>query len=283
MHETGVSPVPGWRRLFRHSTRLGLRWLRGATRWRDARGGLARLLVPLDPWRYWELGRLADVPFAGRCLDVSSPKLLPSLLTREGAGAWVAGDLFHREVARWRRLDPSLTLAVCDGRALPFPEASFDHAVCVSVLEHIAGDGDVRAMDEIWRVLKPDGVLHLTTNVAREPREIWTRSRPWGAVHTERNGLAFFERHYGPDEVAARLLRRSWDVLTCEWVTESSRWVEDAFVRLRPFSYLLGRLLRFACPGNFRVSETPSLKDGRFGVVYLRLRKPAARPSGFTA
>jgi hypothetical protein len=149
MHETGISPVPGWRRLFRHSTRLGLRWLRGATRWRDARGGLARLLVPLDPWRYWELGRLADVPFAGRCLDVSSPKLLPSLLTREGAGAWVAGD------------------------------------------------GDVRAMDEIWRVLKPDGVLHLTTNVAREPREIWTRGRPWGAVHAERDGLAFFERHYG--------------------------------------------------------------------------------------
>ena len=74
-----------------------------------------------------------------------------------------------------------------------------------------------------------------------------------------------------------RLLRRPWDVVTREWVTESSRWVEDAFVRLLPFSYVLGRLLRFACPGNFRVSETAILpEDGRFGVVYLRLRKPAA-------
>jgi SAM-dependent methyltransferase len=159
----------------------------------------------------------------------------------------------------------------------PIRASSFDHAACVSVLEHIAGDGDARTMAEIWRVLKPGGILHVTTNVARVSREIWNRNRPWGAVQAERDGLVFFERHYAPDEVSSRLLGLPWDVLTRAWVTESLRWVEDAFVGLRPLSFVLGRLLRLACPGNFRVSDTPELPvDGRFGVVYLRLRKPEA-------
>src|SRR5262245_65884272 len=79
---------PGWLRLWRHSYRLGLRWLaRGARNgWKGRRVGLQRLLVPLDPWRYYELGRVAEQPFDGRCLDVSSPKLLMSLLQHEGRG-----------------------------------------------------------------------------------------------------------------------------------------------------------------------------------------------------
>jgi len=266
---------PGWRRLVGHSYSVGFRWLRGATGWRDMRGGLSRLFVPLDPWRFWELGRLAEVPFEGRCLDVSSPKLLASLLEREGAGRWVAVDLFHEEVLRWRRLDPGLALAVCDGRVLPCPDASFDHVLCVSVVEHVADDGDGRLMAEIWRALKPGGFLDLTTNVARAPREIWTPRRFWGRAQVERDGLVFFERHYAPGELSARLLRLQWEVVTQEWVVEAARWIEDAFIGLRPLSYLFGPLLRFVCRENFRVATSPDiLRDDRHGVLYLRLRKP---------
>ena len=59
--------------------------------------GVYRLLVPLEPWRYYELGRVASEPFAGDCLDVSSPKLLASLLQREGRGRWTAVDLLPDE------------------------------------------------------------------------------------------------------------------------------------------------------------------------------------------
>ena len=41
--------------------------------------------------------------------------------------------------------------------ALPYPDASFDAAICIEVLEHV-GD-DVAAIKEISRVLKPDGLL----------------------------------------------------------------------------------------------------------------------------
>ena len=76
---------PAWARLAGHSYRVGGAWLRRGLRgggFPYPRAGLYRLLVPVEPWRYYELGRVAAEPWVGRCLDVSSPKLLASALQR---------------------------------------------------------------------------------------------------------------------------------------------------------------------------------------------------------
>jgi len=44
-----------------------------------------------------------------------------------------------------------------DGLRLPFPDATFDRIICAEVLEHIHDYG--RMLDEIYRVLKPGGML----------------------------------------------------------------------------------------------------------------------------
>lgn len=46
---------------------------------------------------------------------------------------------------------------------LPFPDATFDGAIFAEVLEHIAVVSPVKVLREIARVLKPQGVLLLTT------------------------------------------------------------------------------------------------------------------------
>jgi SAM-dependent methyltransferase len=271
----------GWRRLVRRSYGLGLRWLvRGThTRWRGARVGLNRLLVPLDPWRFWELGRVAEESFSGTCLDVSSPKLLPSLLQSEGKGRWHAIDRFDLEIHRWKHIDPMLSLEVCDARRLPFADQSFDHALTISVLEHIPGDGDKRALRELFRVLRPGGILHLTTNVASKPRTLYCEEPVWGAASAEPDGRIFFERHYSPAEIT-RLLQDPWERLAEEWAIERKGWIHDLFTGFRPLSYLAGGLLRFLCPGNFVVAATPAiLPPRRHGVLYLKLRKPTTVPS----
>jgi SAM-dependent methyltransferase len=257
-----------------------MRWLvRGThTGWKGARVGLNRLLVPLDPWRFWEMGRVAEESFSGTCLDVSSPKLLPSLLQSEGKGRWQAIDRFDLEVHRWRHVDPGLSLNVCDARQLPFADQSFDHALTISVLEHIPGDGDKRALRELFRVLRPGGILHLTTNVAREPQILYCAAPAWGATGPEVDGLVFFERHYSPAEIP-RLLQDPWERLVEEWAVERRGWIHDFFTRFRPLSYLAGGLLRFLCPGNFVVAAAPAiLPPIRHGVLYLKLRKPPTGP-----
>ena len=43
--------------------------------------------------------------------------------------------------------------------ALPFPDASFDRALCLDVLEHLAYEEQPRALAELFRVLRPGGEL----------------------------------------------------------------------------------------------------------------------------
>ncbi len=273
---------PAWVRLVAHSHRIGRAWLASGLRARhlqDPRGGLYRMLVPLEPWRYHELGRVAREPFAGDCLDVSSPKLLPSLLAHEGQGRWIAVDLLDDEIARWRRLDPALDLRVQDARSLDLPDASVDTIACVSVIEHVEGDGDAAAMAEMWRVLRPGGVVHLTTNVAARPGEVRTARAvyaPAGGAEGEETPPAegvFFERWYDDAAIDARLLGEGWQVEAREYVRERlpvHRW----FFAARPLSFLAGNLLPLVCVGNFRrLPGASAVPEGRHGVVYLRLRK----------
>jgi SAM-dependent methyltransferase len=270
------SPPPRWRPLVAHSYRIGAAWAGGAARRRDpryAREGLYRLLVPLEPWRFYELGRLAGEAFAGDCLDVSSPKLLASLLQREGRGRWTSVDLLPEEVDLWRALDPGLDLRVEDARALSFGDAAFDAVACASVIEHVEGDGDAAAMAEMWRVLRPGGVLHLTTNVAARAHDVLTERPVYGGAEAA-TGRHFFERRYSARTLRERLLGESWTVEREECVIER-RPVHERFFNLRPASFAAGGLLRLVCPGNFAVVGGPDeVPEGRHGVAYLRLRKP---------
>jgi SAM-dependent methyltransferase len=43
--------------------------------------------------------------------------------------------------------------------ALPFPDATFDRALCLDVLEHLSFEDQPRALGELHRVLKPSGEL----------------------------------------------------------------------------------------------------------------------------
>lgn len=276
---SGGRRAPAWARLVVHSYRLGLGWLGRGLRsggWPYPRAALYRLLVPLEPWRYYELARVARERFAGDCLDVSSPKLLASLLQHEGEGRWVAVDLLEDEIARWRTVDPELDLRVEDARALGFPDGSFDAVACVSVIEHVAGDGDARAMREMWRVLRPGGVLHLTTNVSARPGEVRTARPVYDTGDAEPDGGAgaFFERRYSAETLASRLLALGWREEAREYVRER-RPVHRRFFAARPFSFLVGGLLPALCVGNFAPIAGPQeLPPGEHGVVYLRLRRP---------
>ncbi|MGE0028153.1 MAG: class I SAM-dependent methyltransferase [Thermoleophilia bacterium] len=273
---------PAWARLAGHSYRVGGAWLLRGLRgggFPYPRAGLYRLLVPVEPWRYYELGRVAAEPWDGRCLDVSSPKLLASALQRQGRGRWTAIDLLPEEIATWRTLDPELDLRVADARALPFEDDTFDAIACVSVIEHVAGDGDAVAMAEMWRVLRPGGVLHLTTNVSARAGEVRTRVPVYateGPAESPDGAGAFFERRYSAATLRARLLALPWGEEAREYVRER-RPVHERFFAARPWSFLTGGLLPLVCARNFvSVADPAELPDGAFGVVYLRLRKPGS-------
>jgi uncharacterized protein YbaR (Trm112 family) len=65
-------------------------------------------------------------------------------------------DFVYTDVAYSDGLD-----AIADAHDLPFADAEFDFVLAISVLEHVADPQ--RAVDEIWRVLRPRGCVYAST------------------------------------------------------------------------------------------------------------------------
>lgn len=280
----------GYKRLWRHSYRLGFSWLRRTARHGFQPGrkpGFQRLLVPLDPWRYYEMGTLADREFSGRCLDVSSPKLLTSLLQREGSGDWLGIDLFTNEIAAWKTIDPALKLEVQDATALPYEDDCFDYALCVSVVEHMGRGNDTSALREIHRVVKPGGTLYLTTMVAAEGHDVFVGDEIYGnASERVDEGRVFFEHVYSSEEFAEMTREAGWTTTELEYAVQSRPKIQDRFYRFAPFSYLVGPWLRLWFPRTITTSSNSdavtSLPDGRSAIVNVTLVKPSTEREAST-
>jgi SAM-dependent methyltransferase len=154
----------GWGDLYRLSLRLGLEGLRDPTSRREA---LIRLAAPLEDSRLLELPHVRDALAARpgqRLLDLASPKLLAVALARTGVQVECV-DLLASEIAVWQAMAGhrrGVSFSVGDGTDLAYPDASFDGAYSVSVLEHIPDGGDARALAEMGRVVRPGGRVVLT-------------------------------------------------------------------------------------------------------------------------
>lgn len=90
--------------------------------------------------------------------------------------------------------------------ALDYPDNFFDSVISISVIEHIENDGDNAAIKEIWRVLKPGGILLFTVPV-KKTYEIEYRERDEYNLNQDRKAEKyFFQRIYDNQKIGERLL-----------------------------------------------------------------------------
>lgn len=90
-----------------------------------------------------------------------------------GAGGTMRRLAIRPEIAHVAGIDPSaealthaegLEVAVGDALDLPYPDCSLDLVCSFDVLQHLPPGGDVIAFEEMFRVLRPDGVVLMRTN-----------------------------------------------------------------------------------------------------------------------
>lgn len=226
----------GWVGLYRTSVALGLGYIARHGYQREA---VIRVVVPLDPSRYLELPETKQELAAragDRVLDLASPKLLAVELAREGVDV-TSVDAYEDEIERWRRLTEgkrNLRFDVADGRALPYPDETFEHAYSISVLEHIAAPGDREALNELARVVKPGGRVVITLPHAPAAYDEH-RDRPlYGGDDT------FFQRWY--DDAALEELTASVPALRLQGkrVARLQPNLNAAYNRLFPWLVPLG-------------------------------------------
>jgi SAM-dependent methyltransferase len=244
---------------------VGLRTLR-----KEPILGLKRLALPVSYWRSVEFGyvwRQLAAEGRGRVLDLGSPKDLAAMLARHSGHEVVATDILPEAIALSQRYARSQGLEgegpgrvrseLQDGRALTYPDASFDAAYSVSVLEHIPDGGDTAAIRELVRVVRPGGLVVVTVPFDVRYRETFVEGPVYERqpVGSER---VFFERHYDRATLAERLLGSD-----AAEVVDLRLWGEGAIrmdgflerigpwrIPLSPFEALLATaLLREVPPG----------------------------------
>jgi SAM-dependent methyltransferase len=224
--------------------------------------GLKRLLLPVSYWRTAEFGyalRQLQLPRGARLLDLGSPKELAFILARRRAFEIVATDILPEAIDLTRRYALAqgvlghaagrVSSEVQDGRALTYPDGSFDAAFAVSVVEHIPDDGDTAAMRELIRVVKPGGLIVITTPYGTAYRETFVQRRVYEREQ-EGNKPIFFERHYDREALERRLLSAGG-----ARVVDLELWGEGT-IRMERILSRLGRLRDVLSPFEAVLSAT---------------------------
>ena len=184
------------------------------------------LLNPVSIVRYFEyefaLKNLSSKPNVDNVLDISSPYLF---------GFYCA----FKQNLNYTYLNPDLNdlnlvkkyssiilnnlnykAETGDATKLNFPNNNFDSIVSISVIEHINNEGDVDAIKEIWRVLKPSGVLILTFPVSKSFSIEYSESDTYGLNVDQINDKFFFQRVYDKKSIKERLLNNIQDFTILE-------------------------------------------------------------------
>lgn len=130
-------------------------------------------LHPSKRWEYpWAMQRVGDLPAGSRVLDAGcGGSIFPLFLDACGWQTAACDRSVPRPLA-----NSQSAVGYVDGDLLrlPFADAAFDAAFCISVIEHLGHAAAVDAMAELHRVLKPGARLLLTTDFYEDAgAELW--------------------------------------------------------------------------------------------------------------
>jgi tRNA (uracil-5-)-methyltransferase TRM9 len=125
----------------------------------------------------WQRGRLLNVGCA------HGPDFPPFYKDFELYGIDVSGKMLELARKYAEKFKFSVTLAQADARELPFTDNYFDWAIAVATYHHIEGEAErLKALKELYRVLKPGGEAFITAWNKWQPR-FWFKPKdiqvPW--------------------------------------------------------------------------------------------------------
>jgi SAM-dependent methyltransferase len=168
------------------------------------------IVAPLDSVRYFEFdfmwNAVKEMKIASY-LDVSSPRMLPLMIV--GRAANLVVDLINPD-----KKDLSMTISLAKSFGVedrcsfhgslieeaPLTPESFDLITSMSVIEHILDDKG--AVQKMWDLLKPGGVLLISMPCAAKASEEYTNLNDYELIDTDESGFVFWQRYY--DEALIR-------------------------------------------------------------------------------
>ena len=183
-----------------------------------------RVICPVDYARYAEFDAiLRELKISPQMtiLDVSSPQWFSLYLADKNPEVGFHYiNIIDSELDPYREIANALGIKnleyqKADVRDLEFNDNLFDKIITISVIEHIYPEenGDLKALSEIKRVLRPEGDLLLTIPYKAKSNIVYVDGPVWERSEKTRN---FFAREYDK-EMFNKLIERSGFSLTGSW------------------------------------------------------------------
>ncbi|MDZ4073460.1 MAG: methyltransferase domain-containing protein [Hylemonella sp.] len=181
-------------------------------RGRGAKKAYRLMVMPLDSLRYFEfefMWSAAKDLNACYCLDVSSPRLFPLMLTDRLNAKIELLNPDDKDLAETRAWAGFMGVdRQCGFHAqligdVQFQAGTFDLVTSMSVVEHIVDDR--LAVRQMWDLLRPGGRLLITVPCAAVAYEEYMNQDDYGLREFDDQGYAFFQRFYDRKLLEERL------------------------------------------------------------------------------
>ena len=150
-----------------------------------------------------------------------------------------------------------------DATNLNYENRTFDIVSSISALEHIPEDGDIKAVNEISRVLKSGGKFIFTAPYSPQFSESTTEHYHFG-----------YEKRYDMDTIenrfaSAKELKRE-KLLFINGVNEDSDTISDFWYKYKLYNQL-GKISMFFSLLMFNITEEPTMQSRGFIAMYEKI------------
>lgn len=166
------------------------------------------------PMSYW---RMVEVPTTlyllrpcsnEKILDIGSPKFISLFLALNHKVKIFVTDLhdyFINDFEEFRKILQlqNMTIETCDATKILYQNETFNKVFSISTIEHIPQKGDITALKEIYRVLKPGGQCILTVPYNRNSITEYTKKKLYWI---KEEGRSFYQRRYSCNGLLNRLI-----------------------------------------------------------------------------
>lgn len=214
-------------------------------------------------------------------LDVSSPYLFGFYSAEKFNGSYTYLNPDKKDLSLVKKYSSKLTFNMNyksdkeDATKLSYANDTFTSIISISVIEHINDNGDSKTMKELWRVLKPNGILILTFPVAKKFSEQFRDDDVYGLNNSQQNKKYFFQRIYDAETLKSRLLNQidNFTILDKEIFGETSSTFYSEYEK-RWKQYGLSETVKdpFYISTYFRKFENAQELPG-MGVLGIAIRK----------
>lgn len=195
-------------------------------------------IMAVELTRCWEYQRFLE-RLLKKDIENDTPRILYIGATKNDYFSLYSAKLFNKGNVYVLDIDPSvkilkkysnklgyknLHIKVGDATNLPFKDSTFDLIICISTIEHIPNDGDIKTIKEIARTLRNKGLIYITC--------------PGNVSYQEGKWDKWFQRSYDLKNLKKRIIDSSPE-LVCDSI---EIWEPCIFY---DFFYKIPKFLRY--------------------------------------